>query len=159
MTIASRTPDGKPNRCPTCGKDFVLAPSYPYNDAPCPHCGSLVVFAPKRQCPKCGSRNVAVVLWGPEGNSQLSRLEEQGILALYGGETTPANRPGTVCLKCSPEWITIHSLAMQEMDYDVMASIAAGTVDELAAAELREVKKNVSERLRQMIADICKGVA
>src|SRR5437867_6718482 len=44
MTISSRTPEGDPNRCPLCGHDLRLEPSWPTSDAPCPHCGNLVWF-------------------------------------------------------------------------------------------------------------------
>src|SRR6266496_150438 len=42
--IASRTPEGDPNRCPVCGKDCRLEPSLPARDGPCPHCGHLLWF-------------------------------------------------------------------------------------------------------------------
>jgi DNA-directed RNA polymerase subunit RPC12/RpoP len=45
--ISSRTPEGRPNECPVCGHRLRLEPStVPTADAPCPHCGSLVWFAP-----------------------------------------------------------------------------------------------------------------
>src|SRR5260370_41659515 len=53
MGIASRTPEGAPNRCPICGKDLVIEPSKPTMDAPCPHCGHLLWFhAEKRVAPE-----------------------------------------------------------------------------------------------------------
>ncbi len=44
MGIASRTPEGTPNRCTICGKELVIEPSKPTMDAPCPHCGHLLWF-------------------------------------------------------------------------------------------------------------------
>ena len=44
MTISSRTPEGRPNRCPICGKSLNIEPSTPFGDAPCPFCGSLLWF-------------------------------------------------------------------------------------------------------------------
>ena len=44
MEISSRTPEGEPNRCPVCGKTVRLEPSGPIGDAPCPHCGHLLIF-------------------------------------------------------------------------------------------------------------------
>jgi hypothetical protein len=44
MVIASRTPEGIPNRCPVCGNDLKIDPSRPTLDAPCPHCGHLLWF-------------------------------------------------------------------------------------------------------------------
>ena len=44
MTVSSRTPEGRPNRCPICGKTLVIEPSGIVGDAPCPHCGSLLFF-------------------------------------------------------------------------------------------------------------------
>lgn len=47
MNISSRTPDGWPCVCPTCGRAVVVAPSrFPLLDAPCPHCGVLILFSP-----------------------------------------------------------------------------------------------------------------
>lgn len=44
MRPPTSTPEGDPNQCPVCGKAFVLEPSNPPGDAPCPHCGSLIWF-------------------------------------------------------------------------------------------------------------------
>jgi tetratricopeptide (TPR) repeat protein len=46
MQPSTRTPEGEPNRCPVCGKEFRLEPSRPPGDAPCPHCGCLNWFGP-----------------------------------------------------------------------------------------------------------------
>jgi hypothetical protein len=47
MPISSRTPEGDPNYCPVCGKVIRIQPSEtPTRDAPCPHCGQLLWFAP-----------------------------------------------------------------------------------------------------------------
>jgi hypothetical protein len=45
MVIASRTPEGDPNRCPVCGNALKLEPSIDTRDGPCPHCGHLLWFA------------------------------------------------------------------------------------------------------------------
>lgn len=45
MVISSRTPEGDPNRCPICGCDVRLEPSWPRRDAPCPKCGHLLWFS------------------------------------------------------------------------------------------------------------------
>jgi acyl carrier protein len=44
MSISSRTPEGQPSNCPVCGKSVYLEPSEPIFDAPCPHCGHLLLF-------------------------------------------------------------------------------------------------------------------
>ena len=44
MQPFSRTPEGEPNRCPVCGKPLQIEPSRPPGDAPCPHCGGLLIF-------------------------------------------------------------------------------------------------------------------
>ena len=44
MIPSSRTPEGKPNRCPLCGHEVVIEPSTPPGDATCPFCGSLLWF-------------------------------------------------------------------------------------------------------------------
>jgi acyl carrier protein len=44
MTISSRTPEGTPNRCPVCGQAVRVEPSRPFDDAPCPACGTLLWF-------------------------------------------------------------------------------------------------------------------
>ncbi len=40
--ISSRTPEGEPFRCPTCGLVDRLEPSRPPGDVPCPSCGRLL---------------------------------------------------------------------------------------------------------------------
>lgn len=49
--ISSRTPDGEPNHCPVCNHSFVIEPSQPFGDAPCPRCGHLLWFVAIRQTP------------------------------------------------------------------------------------------------------------
>jgi eukaryotic-like serine/threonine-protein kinase len=44
MEPSSRTTEGEPNCCPICGKTLQVEPSLPPGDAPCPHCGQLLVF-------------------------------------------------------------------------------------------------------------------
>jgi acyl carrier protein len=43
-TISSRTPEGRPGRCPVCGTILCIEPSSPAGDAPCPACGHLLWF-------------------------------------------------------------------------------------------------------------------
>ena len=43
-TISSRTPEGRPNRCPVCDGEICVEPSLPPGDAPCPQCGTLLWF-------------------------------------------------------------------------------------------------------------------
>ena len=46
MPPSSRTPEGEPYLCPICGKNTQTDPSTtPIRDAPCPHCGHLLVFS------------------------------------------------------------------------------------------------------------------
>jgi len=42
--VSSRTPEGRPNRCPICKATVYLEPSQPLGDAPCPACGSLLFY-------------------------------------------------------------------------------------------------------------------
>ena len=46
--IASRTPEGEPNRCPICGKQVIVEPSAATRDAPCPNCGHLLWWFQER---------------------------------------------------------------------------------------------------------------
>jgi hypothetical protein len=52
MSIASRTPEGSPNRCPVCAASVVIEPSQPPGDAPCPACGHLLWFPPASRLPR-----------------------------------------------------------------------------------------------------------
>ncbi len=63
MTISSRTPEGWPARCPTCGKAICVEPSMPGRDATCPHCGCLVWLSRPTTDTKVPSwmRRIAVV--------------------------------------------------------------------------------------------------
>ena len=45
MVISSRTPEGRPSRCPVCLAKFRIEPSVHVEDAPCPNCGHLVWFS------------------------------------------------------------------------------------------------------------------
>lgn len=44
MSIASRTPEGEPNRCEICGHELRIEPTPETHDGVCPHCGSLLWF-------------------------------------------------------------------------------------------------------------------
>jgi acyl carrier protein len=48
VTIASRTPEGEPQRCPVCDKVSRLEPSFPGGDSCCPTCGHLLLLARDR---------------------------------------------------------------------------------------------------------------
>lgn len=74
MIISSRTPEGRPHRCPACGTSVRLEPSERPGDATCPQCGGLVWFA-----------EVTVVEFGDglidrEFYEQLAQLAEAGRL-------------------------------------------------------------------------------
>ena len=43
MTIASRTPEGSPERCPICGQPDMLERSDPTGEFVCPSCGHLFI--------------------------------------------------------------------------------------------------------------------
>jgi hypothetical protein len=44
IIISSRTPEGRPGRCPVCESVICIEPSAPAGDAPCPCCGQLLWF-------------------------------------------------------------------------------------------------------------------
>lgn len=48
MHISSSTPEGEPQRCPVCGQETRIELSAVSEDAPCPHCGSLLWITPQR---------------------------------------------------------------------------------------------------------------
>ncbi len=62
MTISSRTPEGLPNRCPVCGAEVKLEPSWPAADACCPNCGSLLWYG-ERTSRSTESRTFGVEGW------------------------------------------------------------------------------------------------
>jgi hypothetical protein len=54
MVVSSRTPEGEPAACPTCGHVVRAEPSLFFSDAPCPSCGSLLWFV------RLGGQNLVV---------------------------------------------------------------------------------------------------
>ncbi len=42
MFISTRTPEGRPARCPICNTAVSVLPCEPLGDAPCPNCGTLL---------------------------------------------------------------------------------------------------------------------
>ncbi len=56
MTISSRTPEGRPNRCEVCGHRCRIEPACLSPDAPCPRCGHLLWF-------DAGSTDEKVLWW------------------------------------------------------------------------------------------------
>ncbi len=77
MVISSRTPEGRPSRCPVCGSVIAVEPSDPAGDAPCPRCGHLLWFT-------CEDLGNAVVIrpmesrLDPESISRLIDTAEKG---------------------------------------------------------------------------------
>lgn len=61
--ISSRTPEGDAGRCPVCGHDCRLEPSWPARDAPCPSCGHLLWFdVPRFDEPRAASADAESAL-------------------------------------------------------------------------------------------------
>src|SRR5690242_2378636 len=73
MPVASRTPEGEPQRCPLCGTISVLEPCKPLGDAVCPACGILVVFRQRR-----GDWITRETLWKELGADSLDTVELVG---------------------------------------------------------------------------------
>jgi hypothetical protein len=73
MTPSSRTPEGRPNRCPVCGQAVVIEPSAATLDAPCPACGHLLWFAPSFE-----ERLEPLVAWSMEQQeAAVAKVERQ----------------------------------------------------------------------------------
>jgi DNA-directed RNA polymerase subunit RPC12/RpoP len=49
-----------------------------------------------RRCPKCGSTQVAKIIYGKKPPKK-----KKGELTVYGGPTIPVNAPNYKCLKCN----------------------------------------------------------
>jgi PTS system fructose-specific IIA component/PTS system nitrogen regulatory IIA component len=75
MNIATRTPEGEPNRCPICGKGVILEPSAATRDAPCPHCGCLLWFKSSSAGLICGLPDYTIP-------SNVAKTKEQAIQAV-----------------------------------------------------------------------------
>lgn len=80
--ISSRTPEGDPGRCPVCGHDCRVEPSWPTRDGPCPSCGHLLWFDPPDRAVSLDARDVVLrmgeVRLGPppdKARRALSRAE------------------------------------------------------------------------------------
>ena len=90
--ISSRTPEGRPNRCPVCRHKLKISPSWPTDDAPCPRCGSLVWFPSKPKAVRAERASSEITL--DEYLEQLERglrLHRAGHIPLPGfAETDPA---------------------------------------------------------------------
>lgn len=69
MRITSRTPEGDPNRCPTCRHRLRIEPSLGTRDGTCPRCGHLLWFRRHRRRP------------GPVPPASARELAEQLLLA------------------------------------------------------------------------------
>jgi hypothetical protein len=88
MTISSRTPEGESKRCRVCGKEPIVDPStYPTRDAPCPHCGSLLLF---------GSPADASTTTRPSPEIQLSCCPVCGKEPIVNPNVLPCPRCGSV---------------------------------------------------------------
>jgi len=86
MTISSRTPEGRPNRCPVCRRRLRISPSWPTADAPCPRCGSLVWFPTRRFTASPGQRESSAQLPEPaiqftigDFRAQFKQIRELGM--------------------------------------------------------------------------------
>lgn len=87
--ISSRTPEGSPNHCPTCGATICIEPSQPEGDAPCPNCGALLWFFHTSTGMRfCDAKAVAPL------RARLSRIihEKLGVNAEEFTSSTPFDR-------------------------------------------------------------------
>lgn len=90
MTISSRTPEGRPNRCPVCQHRLRVSPSWPGADAPCPRCGSLLWFSNPNLLPSTTQSLQEYTL--DDFNDQITVLRQSGIrgfLQLVGLSALP----------------------------------------------------------------------
>src|SRR5262245_27164329 len=126
MPIASRTPEGWPNRCPTCGTEWRIEPSQPTGDAPCPVCGQLVWF----------------------DSENLRRRIEAIVARNLGIAEGPLYRPSTFW-RFRDSMDVVELLLELEEEYDVNIANTAveriRTVDELVEFMLREIEKRRKE--------------
>jgi anti-anti-sigma factor len=77
MEPSSRTPEGRPNQCPLCGKEVRLEASFPPGDAPCPHCGCLLWFDSDTSDGVAGVRRVGLKLEKILDEATIRRTVEQ----------------------------------------------------------------------------------
>lgn len=74
--IASGTPEGEPLLCPLCDKEsFVAASTFPLFDAPCPHCGHLMIL--EELCPSVELEPDLAEMLKVDKNLNLEPAEEQ----------------------------------------------------------------------------------
>lgn len=126
MNASTRTPEGWPGHCPTCGHDLCVEPSLPSLDATCPRCGSLVWLSQPRATAKPVTvkdlyKTAAFYVNRPEFRRWQENPEEpknwEGVAAflgiLEGNEVFPAERIQEVhnAVKDAKDWCMVQEAA------------------------------------------------
>jgi hypothetical protein len=109
-----------------------------------------------KACPKCGNPDIIRLLWQSRSVSHQDMKDFEAKKAILGS-IAEVDGPLWVCLRCSPGWSEVHSLAIQDWELQVAKekSIAATEFD--AAARHRDAQVDLRRRLRQLVEDLQKG--
>jgi len=130
MNASTRTPEGWPGKCPTCGHELWIEPSLPSRDATCPRCGSLVWLSQSVPEPETTTKPItvkelyetaAVYVNRPEFRRWQDNPEEprdwSGAAAFFGivkgDRIDPAERVGEVrnAVKNAMDWCKAQEVA------------------------------------------------
>ncbi|MBO0698247.1 MAG: hypothetical protein J2P46_07630 [Zavarzinella sp.] len=86
MNISSRTPEGWPGRCPTCGRALKVEPSPATRDATCPYCGSLVWLSRPGRANRPAARTLRLLIVLVAVGLMVGVSRSAGSVGLHGPE-------------------------------------------------------------------------
>jgi hypothetical protein len=107
-------------------------------------------------CPKCGHAPVVRVIWGSV------HLFGKNLEDIAAGRAILGSRPGGegppwVCLKCTPAWSEVHTLAMRDYELQVVKEKMIAEQEFDKAAQCRDAQDQLRRRSTSLVAELLRN--
>lgn len=104
-------------------------------------------------CPKCGDQHVVRILWNCVFVSQQDSDAFKAGTAILGS-ISEVQGPAWVCLRCSPRWLEVHELAMQDWKWQRAKQEAVASADFGTATKYWDDQQDLRQRLRTLVSEL-----
>lgn len=114
---------------------------------------------PPHACPRCDSSCVDRILWHCV---HLCGQNEEDVIAgraIFGSRGMVPGAPTWACLACTPQWSSLHRLALEEYDWQLAKEEPVAKMDFDRACELRGLQVNRNQELAALVQKLLRGHA
>jgi hypothetical protein len=113
------------------------------------------------RCPKCGAGRVVRVLWGGTRNHRpVERRDIEAGNAMFASlSASPFGEsgPSWVCIQCSPGWVEVDDLVLQDYQLQFAKTEAIRNHDFSTAAKHRDAQDHVRRRWWAVVQELLKN--